>query len=242
MADYDGTIAPLGVTRAESRILGDVEVQLKRISRQIPVCIVTAKDYEFIHTRASFADGWACVGGLDVRVGGRSFLEKNLRDMTPALEKVESIARQGVIAELKRGPRGEVIGLAVDWSGSSRKGPEVVRRLTPLKRMGFHVVHDPSATYADVYSAPPSKGKATKLLKSLLNVRGNVMFIGDSKQDNTAFRASGLSVGVAHGQPVGVLRCEYIVDQSRLAGFLRSLADRGMDFSPSIPWVRRKEG
>ena len=241
MVDYDGTIAPLGVPRSESRVLARVESQLRRISILAPVCVVTAKDYGFVHGRTSFASGWACIGGLDVRTRNGGVARSRPRSMGKALGLARTVEARGVHLEMKRGPRGVILGISIDWSGNPEIAPMLLGKLATLRRTGFSVVHEMNSTYADVYATPPNKGEATKLLKSLLKIRGNVMFIGDSAMDNTAFQEASVSVGVTHGQPVEALRCKYIVDQSRLAEFLQSLADRGMDFSPRIPWIRRRE-
>jgi hypothetical protein len=243
MADYDGTIAPLGVMREESRIFGDVEAQLRRISRRIPVCIVTAKDFAFIYPRSSFAAGWACVSGLDIRLAdGRQVTQRGLTDLGLALRLAESCELQGSYTELKRGPSGELLAVAIDWGGVPEIGHSIVRRLRPVAQAGHMVVYDPGSTYADVYAAPPDKGRAARLLKGLLRVEGRVMFVGDSVLDNSAFQAAEISLGVLHGQQIRGLRCEYVVEQTRLGEFLRSLSDHGMDFEPSLLGVRRKKG
>ncbi len=243
MVDYDGTIAPVGVPRNKSRIFGSVQRELKRIAGLVPVCIVTAKDFAFIHPRSRFASGWACVSGLDVRTaGGRQVTRKRLNSLDPTLKVAKACELLGSYTELKRGPSGELLAVAIDWTGVPSLGPSVVRKLRPIARTGVAVVHDRNDTFADVYAAPPDKGAATKLLKNLLGVQGDVMFIGDSALDNSAFQRARISVGVAHGQPTEGLRCAYVVEQARLAEFLRSLGDRGMDFAPSIAGVRRNGG
>ncbi len=243
MVDYDGTVAPLGVPRDESRIFKSVEGQLRKISEKIPVCVVTAKAFDFVYPRSRFAAGWACVSGLDVRLAdGRRVTRKKLASLEPALRLANSSSVLGTYTELKRGPSGELLAVAIDWSGVPELGASIVRKLKSFSGSGFVVSHYRGSTFADFYGAPPDKGTATKLLKSLLSVKGVVMFIGDSPLDNTAFQRAGISVGVTHGQPADALRCNYLVEQPRLAEFLRSLSDRGMDFSPSIPSVRRKEG
>jgi hypothetical protein len=243
MLDYDGTIAPLGVLRGESRVFRSVERELRRISGRTPVCIVTAKDYDFVHPRSRFAAGWGCVSGLDVRLAdGRTTTRKKLRSLDPALRLAESSALSGTYIELKRGPSGELLGVGFDWSEVPEVKELLTSKLRSLAKSGMILSWDGHSTYADAYSAVPDKGQATILLKNLLGVKGAVMFIGDSAADNSAFQRAEVSVGVTHGQSMDDLGCEYIVEQARLAEFLRSLSDRGMDFMPSMPWVRRKEG
>ncbi len=240
--DYDGTIAPLGVPREESRIFRSVERELRAIAREVPVSIVTAKDFDFIFPRSRFAAGWACVSGLDVRLAdGRKAGLPRLRSLGQALGVAEAAERLGTYTELKHGPSGELLAVAVDWSGVPGAGPSVMRRLKLLTEAGLTVSHERGATYADVYAATPDKGRATLLLKRMLQVHSYTMFIGDSTLDNSAFQAAEISVGVIHGQPMEALKCEFIVEQTRLAEFLRSLSGRGMEFAPTLPAVRRRE-
>ncbi len=241
LVDYDGTIAPLGVPRAESRIFRKVEAELKAIAKSTPVCIVTAKDFDFIRPRSRFASGWACVSGLDVRLpDGRSYAEPRLKNLESALRLAEAAEKTGTYTELKRGPAGELLAVSVDWTGAPEAGAYVVRRLKPLAAEGLAVSRERGAPYADVYAASPDKGRAARMLVKLLEVESCVMFIGDSALDNSAFQAVEISIGVAHGQSVEGLRCEFIVEQARLAEFLRSLSGRGMEFTPTLPAVRRR--
>jgi hypothetical protein len=242
MADYDGTIAPLGVPREESRIFKRVETQLRRISRQVPVCIVTAKDFDFVHPRSYFAAGWACVSGLDVRLAdGRQVTQRGLKDLSLALRLAESSELLGSFTELKRDPSGRLLAVAIDWTGVPEIGPSIVRKLRPLAQSGLVVARDRYSTYADVYGALPDKGKAARLLQNLLEVKGAMMFLGDSIFDNSAFQKADISIGVVHGQRVGLMSCEYVIEQAKLARFLQSLSDCEMDFEPCLPGVRTKK-
>jgi hypothetical protein len=243
LVDYDGTIAPLGVPRTESRIFRSVEAELRTIAGSAAVCIVTAKDFGFIHHRSRFATGWACASGLDIRFAdGRVIAEKGLADLKEALNLALAAEKLGTYTELKRGPDRELLAVTIDWTGAPEAGAFVVRRLKPLAEGGLFVAHERGTTYADVYAARPDKGRASRLITKMLAVQGYVMFIGDSSLDNSAFQAADIAVGVAHGQPMERLTCEFIVEQARLAEFLRSLSGRGMDFSPTMAAVRSKEG
>src|SRR5207245_7952809 len=72
--NYDGTLARMDTSRELSRIPDELVGTLTRIAAHVPVAVVTMKDFDFIHTRVPFAAGWACVGGLEVRLAdGRIF-------------------------------------------------------------------------------------------------------------------------------------------------------------------------
>ena len=240
-SDYDGTIAPIGVPRDESRIFEGVEVQLKKIGRQVPLCIVTSKDFDFVYPRCNFAAGWACVSGLDIRLAdGRRFAEKRLADLTRPLEFAKSMEVEGVLTELKRGPSGELLGLSIDWTEVPELGDSIVENLRTMSGKGIISTYDGASPFADFYAASPDKGKALKELKRLLGVQGNAMFIGDGPADNKAFDQAEFAVGVSHGQALDELRCEFMVDQAKLEEFLQSLSDQQMEFTPGPPGVGPK--
>ncbi|HEY6282312.1 MAG TPA: hypothetical protein VIW22_00120 [Nitrososphaerales archaeon] len=237
-SDYDGTIAPLGVPRAESKIFEGVEVQLKKIGRQVPLCIVTSKDFDFVYPRCNFAAGWACVSGLDIKLAdGRRFAERRLADLTKPLEFAKSMESEGALTELKRGPSGELLGLSIDWTEVPELRDGIVENLRTMSGEGIISTYDGASQFADFYAASPDKGKALKELKRLLGVQGNTMFIGDSPADNRAFKQAEFAIGVFHGQALDELRCEFMVNQARLEEFLQSLSDQRMDFTPGLPGV-----
>lgn len=137
MVDYDGTIAPLGVRRSESRVFKSVEAELRKIAKLVPVCIVTAKDFEFVHPRSQFASGWACVSGLDVRLpDGRRFPPRRLAGLDGALRIASSFEKQGSYTEFKHGQSGELLAVAIDWTKAPQLGPAILRRLKSLSDSG----------------------------------------------------------------------------------------------------------
>jgi hypothetical protein len=242
-SDYDGTIAPLGVPRDNSKIFDGVEVQLRKICRQVPLCIITSKDFDFVYPRTSFAAGWACVSGLDIRLAdGRRSGEKRLTELTKPLELAKSMEREGALTELKLGQAGELLGLAIDWTKVPELRKTIVESLREMADEDISISYAEASTFADFYAAPPNKGEALNELKRLLRVKGNVMFIGDAPADNGAFQQAEVGVGVSHGQALDELRCGFMVEQARLEEFLQSLSDGRMEFSASLPGVRQKEG
>jgi hydroxymethylpyrimidine pyrophosphatase-like HAD family hydrolase len=58
VSDYDGTLCPTGAVRNqdENLIPANVEETLWNISGKIPICIVSSKDFAFLHNRARFAN------------------------------------------------------------------------------------------------------------------------------------------------------------------------------------------
>ena len=70
LSDYDGTLCPTTSVRGGNgydvgTIPQGLEQILFRISDRIPVCIISSKDYGFLHNRARFASIMSCVLGLE---------------------------------------------------------------------------------------------------------------------------------------------------------------------------------
>lgn len=66
LSDYDGTLCPTGsVKNKAGTIPEELEQVLWRISRQIPVCIISSKDYHFLHPRTKFASVLSCIMGIE---------------------------------------------------------------------------------------------------------------------------------------------------------------------------------
>ena len=68
--DYDGTLCPTTAVRGNiSNGIGKIPKELEQIlfciSDQIPVCIISSKDFASLHNRVRFAKILSCVLGLE---------------------------------------------------------------------------------------------------------------------------------------------------------------------------------
>jgi hypothetical protein len=71
LADYDGTLCPTGSIKSQdddSRIPEELEQVLWNISDKIPVCIISSKDFGFLHERTRFASIVSCILGIQTVV------------------------------------------------------------------------------------------------------------------------------------------------------------------------------
>ena len=61
------------------------------------------------------------------------------------------------------------------------------------------------------------------------------MYLGDSENDNPAFRISDISIGIRSDTRLGsLLDCKYMLDFNQLPIFLRSLMDNNYIFSEEL--------
>jgi trehalose-6-phosphatase len=66
LSDYDGTLCPTKSVRNQA---GTIPEELRQvlwdISKRIPVCIISSKDYHFLHPRTRFAKILSCIMGIE---------------------------------------------------------------------------------------------------------------------------------------------------------------------------------
>jgi trehalose-6-phosphatase len=82
LSDYDGTLYPTTAIRddssnSEGTIPQELEQILFRISKYIPVCIISSKDFAFLHRRARFANILSCVLGIETIIHSPHYTNNN---------------------------------------------------------------------------------------------------------------------------------------------------------------------
>ena len=91
-----------------------------------------------------------------------------------------------------------------------------------------------SHPFLDVYGVECNKGLAfDSILLHLEKKDGgaNVIYLGDSENDNPAFRKSGISIGIRSDMRLNpILDCKYMLDFNQLPQFLRDLMDNDFIF------------
>jgi len=227
-SDYDGTLASEDVALDASGVPEEISGPLLRLSSSVPVAIVTSKDYGFVRPRTPFARAWACVSGLEIVLSdGRSFAAPQTGSrLREGLEYVKRRNEFGLALELKRSTAKGLLAFSVDWRGKPGPPAEfITTAVADLSDMGLTVAYDPTRPFLDVFGRRPDKGGAVREMKRLLDVNGNVLFIGDSTADNSAFGEADLAMCVDHGQGLDGLECGYAIRREELGRFLRSLED-----------------
>jgi HAD superfamily hydrolase (TIGR01484 family) len=227
-SDYDGTLAPEDVALDASRVPLEIEEPLLRLGSSVPIAIVTSKDYEFVRPRTQFARAWACVSGLEIVLSdGRSFAPPQTGSrLREGVEYVKRRNEFGLALELKRSTTKGLLAFSVDWRGKPAPPSEfITAAIADLSGMGLTVAYDPTRPFLDVFGKRPDKAGAVREMKKLLDVGGNVLFIGDSAADNPAFEEADLAVCVDHGQGLAGLGCGYTLRRGELGRFFRSLEE-----------------
>ncbi|MGB7557919.1 MAG: HAD hydrolase family protein [Nitrososphaeraceae archaeon] len=283
LSDYDGTLCPTTSVRGDSgqsKISNELKELLFCISRLIPLCIISSKEFAFLHKRTRFAKILSCVLGIET-VFHRSHDDDNkisnfncidvqhlivnrqtLYDNSKVLYNLTKILQsyKDVMIEEKYTSDKEIlIGLTIDYRHldnwqlfKKNKEPsirEMIQRSinanlatnSPSKYRPFIQTYS-SHPFLDIYGVECNKGLAFDNVLSQLKQEkrgGNVMYLGDSENDNPAFRKSDIPIGIRSDARLNpILDCKYMLDFNRLPIFLRGLIDNHLMFSDELITIK----
>lgn len=242
--DYDGTISPLNTTREESRVPEETQAVLSQIKEHIPVGIITTKDMGFILPRTTFATAWGAVGGLETKIGDRIIADPCVQPSLPyismALEYARRYSDTLLFIEEKKNSTGQTIAFCVDWRQSQNPQEaesRASRILASCQRPPLTVIGYEEQPFFDVYPCHIDKGKALAGMKRKLNLRSGVIYMGDSKVDNPAFKVADIGIGVSHEESAGELTCDYYVKFENVAKFFQHLVENNLVFDEGFPEI-----
>lgn len=282
LSDYDGTLCQTSSLKGEGAygvgtIPHGLEQILYHISERIPVCIISSKDFAFLHRRARFASIISCVLGIETIIHNphysdevneldcirhRHFLPGNhsLKDNSNLLHSImETVQNYNEIRIEKKytSDKEILIGLTIDyrhlenWQLFKEKSEPGIREIIQKMINGnlatnYSTTNRPfiqkysSHPFLDVYGVECNKGLAYDSVLSNLDEekeRGteNIMYLGDSENDNPAFKKSNISIGIRSDTRLNpLLDCEYMLDFKQLPMFLRSLMNNNYIFSEEL--------
>ena len=179
------------------------------------------------------------------------YLEKNYRTMN--VEK-----------KFLKGEENLLGGITLDWRHNSNwmvnkeKYKEIVKEsvyniLNSAQQKEGSITKEKSSIYTphlfiqeysthpfiDVYVTKLNKGGAfdsvVSKLYEIMNIKGKIIYLGDSENDNPAFRKADISIGVNSDNRLNpTLDCTYSIKFENLSIFLRRLVDNDFYFSESL--------
>jgi hydroxymethylpyrimidine pyrophosphatase-like HAD family hydrolase len=241
ISDYDGTLCPIASVRGDGSVGGgtipqELEQLLFCISKRIPICIISSKDFAFLHKRTRFANILSCVLGIESVIHNPHYNGNNennndclryqhliasshsLLDNSKLLFNILKLIqnRKDITIEQKYTCGKEfLIGLTIDyrhlenWKLFKENKEPILREMIersintnlatnlPSKDRPFIQTYS-SHPFLDVYGVESNKGLAFDSILSQLRQEGrgggNVLYLGDSENDNPAFRKSDISI------------------------------------------------
>jgi hydroxymethylpyrimidine pyrophosphatase-like HAD family hydrolase len=149
-------------------------------------------------------------------------------------------------------------GITIDWrhlqdweSFKKTSEPLLKKTIEKQQKLSFNGNTLYTQTYAthpfiDVYAIKGDKGMAYDSIASEISyVKGKgqkiIMYLGDSENDNPAFRRADVSIGVLSDDRLNPkLDCEYTVSFDNLSIFLKKLLDNDLVFSDDLLPVHQK--
>jgi HAD superfamily hydrolase (TIGR01484 family) len=277
LTDYDGTLVPTADAKnlQTNAVTSELEDILEKICSEIPVCVISTKDYEFLKNKTAFARVLSCMMGIETLVlrNHRSprTIEKRLlyaslqvlqlksRSLEAIAEEVNSCEEFScMVIERKHTSEGILAGLTIDWRHLSddwsyyRRGIThfIYRMVADLKKspvpIDIYVQKYSEHPFVDIYSIDCNKGIAfdtviSELPDASAHGRG-ILYLGDSENDNPAFRKAGISIGIRSDARVNPkLDCSYFLDYEQLSSFLVKLRNNDYLFNDDELLMEAKE-
>jgi len=273
LSDYDGTLVPTANVKNASTNTIPVELEqiLSNISSEIPVSVISTKDFEFLKKKTVFARALSCMMGIETlfltdHPTSRT-IEKRILNADPTALQLKSAALEeiaeevimckefsAILIERKHTSDGILAGLSMDWRHHQQLNDEwsyyrrainhflcgLVANLNkaPLA-MGVYIQKYSEHPFVDIYSIECNKGVAFDTIISELgyiSIDGkDAMYLGDSENDNPAFRKAGISIGIRSDARINPkLDCSYFLDYERLSHFLMKLRKNNFIFTDEL--------
>ncbi len=215
-----------------------------QIRHTIPVGIVTTKDLPFIYPRTPFASAWCAVAGLETRIGDTVIrtpeLSSHLSYLSLALKYAKKLSDEYLLIEEKHYTTGQTIAFCVDWRYSPDLKESEARALKVMnncKTLPLTVVTYKGKPYFDVFPCAVDKGKALLELKRNLGLQSGLMYLGDSKTDNSALKIADIGIGVSNKISPEKLECDYYLNFEKVAGFLKRIYKNSLIFDENFPEI-----
>jgi HAD superfamily hydrolase (TIGR01484 family) len=271
VSDYDGTLVPTAHVKNTSTnaIPTELEEILGNIFAEIPVSIISTKDFEFLSKKVTFARVLSCIMGIETlvltthsfpRIIEKRILHADLAALQMNSKVLEAIAEEvtshrefsDLIVEHKHTSEGILAGLTVDWRHhliddwsyyKEAINNLISRMVANLKKppvpIDVYVQKYSTHPFVDIYSAECNKGMAFDTViseRTNISVDGKaVLYLGDSENDNPAFRKAGISIGIRSDPRLKPkLDCSYFLDYEQLTSFLMKLRNNGYLFSDEL--------
>lgn len=290
LSDYDGTVCPTSsVKTQDNAIPEELNNILWDLSETIPVCIVSSKDFDFLHKRTKFANIVSCILGIETLLLKRHrkattetttynsistatsitdcnnfncIVDHHLQAEDEILQhnsKILDCLADGILSTFKDVTverkfitnNDTLAGITIDWrqlrdwkSFKKISEPLLKKTITKQRKLSFNSNTLYTQTYTthpfiDVYAVKCNKGMAfdhvTSEIPQAKHKRHKVLYLGDSENDNPAFRRADISVGVLSDDRLNPkLDCEYTVRFDQLSVFLKELLDRDLVFSDDL--------
>ena len=284
LSDYDGTLCPTTSLTQNNSLPEDLHNILVDISKSIPVCIVSSKDFSFLEPCSNFAVIISSIIGIET-----FFLQKNKKDFDNRLvnyeitsgpidldkfksntlarswikQKEELIQNSSILEDLssiisqnfqdvkilKKYTHKEKLlaGVSFDYrhllkweSYKINIEPRIIDKIYEYIKINLppnnnlYIQKYLTHPFLDIYSTYCNKGDIVNEIRALLNLdrTKNILYLGDSENDNSAFRNADLSINIKSDERLNTkLDSHYSLEFNELSYFLIKLHKENFNFT-----------
>ena len=181
-------------------------------------------------------------------------LKSNSVTLSKLAENIESEFKDNVMVERKHtSDRKYLAGITIDyrhlkdWKLYKKKFEvplnEMIQKYKALPstpNSNLYIQKYSSHPFLDVYAVYCDKGMAFDLIAtSILDPEDNgemsILYLGDSENDNSAFKRASISIGITSDKRLTPkLDCQYLIEFKQLPDFLKHLEENKYIFSKSL--------
>lgn len=283
LSDYDGTLCPTSSLTLSNSLPEDIHNILLEISKFIPVCIVSSKDFHFLDSCVNFAMIISSIMGIETFLlqKGKEFnynfkseefsdpielsneiinnnlhryhikQKEKLSENSSIIEELSSVISKNFhdIKILQKYTYEDKIlaGVSFDyrhllkWENYKMniepritdKIYEYIKKNSPLTNT-LHIQTYLTHPFLDIYSIDCNKGNVVTEVRKLLNLGSNknILYLGDSENDNPAFRKADLSISIKSDERINTkLDSHYSLEFNELSYFLIKLYKENFNFN-----------
>ena len=283
LSDYDGTLCP--TTSLSNALPADLYNILLEISKVIPVCIVSSKDFHYLDSCVSFAVIISSIMGIETfllqkdkkdfnynllnyeeisdpselknKITSYNLLryrikyKETLIQNSHMLEDLASVISKNFhdIKTLKKYTHKErlLAGVSFDYrhlikweSYKMNIEPRIIDKIYEFLNINslppntLHIQTYLTHPFLDIYSIECNKGDVVTDVRTLLNLddNKNILYLGDSENDNSAFRKADLSITIKSDERLNTkLDSHYSLEFNELSYFLIKLYKENFNFT-----------
>lgn len=213
-------------------------------------CMMSVETIILKHTNSEYCDKKKCVQKSTLNVDAEILLN-NSQKIDSIVDNISLKFKDISIYKKFTYKRNLLGGVTVDWRlldnwNSKRKEIEVdifriSNKVDNNSEYPLFVQTYSSHPFVDIYSTLCSKATAYDNIKKIIHDSSNrfgnkkILYLGDSENDNPAFRKADVSIGVKSDERLNPkLDCQYLIDFSQLPKFLMRLLKNDFNFSEKL--------
>jgi len=285
VSDYDGTLCPISSLYSNNHIPQDLHSILLDISKSIPVCIITSKEFAFIEPNIDFAKIVSSLMGIEIFIFSQkdeksdpvNFQEQDELYLTGTSKNIirkgsiikyfikqnDEIVKNSLLLEklslvISENFKGikifkkytyrekHLAGFSIDyrhllnWENfKSLIEPRILDKITEFQKIhttrtnSFYIQTYLTHPFLDIYSTYYNKGEILSNICSILKLTNKkILYLGDSENDNSAFKTADLSINIKSDQRIDTkLDSHYTLDFNELGNFLIKLRNKDFNFN-----------